>query len=414
MKPNQQRLPVTTRVLYISYTGLLDPLGQSQVLQYVLGLAREHRMTLLTFEKPAALKDAQRVAELAAQCRAAGVDWHYLRYHNKPNLPATLYDLACGIRKGVQLARQTGAEVVHCRSYIAGLMGLAVKRATGARYIFDMRGFWPDERVDGGIWKKTSLQYRAFKAVERRLFLSASHVVSLTQAGVREFRQFDYLQAQQPPVTVIPTCTNLDLFALPAPSTTAKKGLTLGYVGSVGSWYMFDDVARAVRLLMDTRPDARFLVINKGGHDAIRQYLEAAGVDLARVEIKAVPYDQVGQEVGRMDAGIFFIKAVWSKRASCPTRMGEFLACGKPCLANAGVGDVEEDLQQTGTGVAINEFSDATLRAALERLLQLTTEEGIEARCRKAAEERFSLPVGVNAYSAIYTRLGQASREPRA
>lgn len=114
-----------------------------------------------------------------------------------------------------------------------------------------------------------------------------------------------------------------------------------------------------------------------------------------------------------MDAGIFFIKAVWSKRASCPTRMGEFLACGKPCLANAGVGDVEEDLQQTGTGVAINEFSDATLRAALERLLQLTTEEGIEARCRKAAEERFSLPLGVKAYSAIYTRLGQASREPR-
>ena len=398
---------MTTRVLYISYTGLLDPLGQSQVLQYVLGLAREHRMTLLTFEKPAAMQDAKRLAEIAEQCRAAGVSWHRLPYHNKPNLPATLYDLANGIRKGVQLARQMNAEVVHCRSYIAGLMGLAVKRATGARYIFDMRGFWPDERVDGGIWTKSSSQYRLFKAVERRLFLGAAHVVSLTRSGAREFRQFDYLQAQQPPVSVIPTCTNLDLFALPARAESPKPGFTLGYVGSVGSWYMFDDVARAVRMLMDARPDARFLVINKGGHELIRSHLAAAGVDLERVEIKAVSYDQVGAEVGRMDAGIFFIKAAWSKRASCPTRMGEFLACGKPCLANAGVGDVEEDLQQTGTGVAIRDFSDATLRTALDGLLRLAAEPGIEARCRKAAEERFSLTVGVEAYSAIYKSLVQ-------
>lgn len=396
---------MTTRVLYISYTGLLDPLGQSQVLQYVLGLARLHSMTLLTFEKPAALKDTKRLAEIAAQCHAAGVNWHRLPYHNRPNLPATLFDLANGIRKGIQLARQVNAEVVHCRSYIAGLMGLAVKRATGARYIFDMRGFWPDERVDGGIWRKASMQYRVFKGVERRLFLNADHVVSLTRAGVREFRQFDYLQAHQPPVSVIPTCTNLELFALPAPAAAPVEGFTLGYVGSVGSWYMFDDVARAVRLLFDRRPEARFLVVNKGGHDAIRGYLTAAGVDLARVEIKAVPYDQVGAEVGKMDAGIFFIKAAWSKRASCPTRMGEFLACGKPCLANAGVGDVEEDLQQTGTGVAISEFSDATLRTALDRLLQLAAEDGIAARCRSAAEARFSLAGGVKSYAAIYAGL---------
>lgn len=397
-------MSVTTRVLYISYTGLLDPLGQSQVLQYVLGLAREHRMTLLTFEKPAALADAARVADIRAQCKAAGVSWHHLRYHNRPNLPATLYDLLNGIRVGVRLARETGAQVVHCRSYIAGLMGLAVKRTTGAKYIFDMRGFWPDERVDGGIWRKTSPQYRVFKAVERRLFLGADHVVSLTRAGVREFERFDYLQGRVPPVSVIPTCTNLELFQPPLQPHTSD-GFTLGYIGSVGSWYMFEEVARVVRMLFDAQPDARFKVINKGGHDAIRHALGQAGVDLSRVDIKAVTYDQVGVEVGRMDAGIFFIKPAWSKRASCPTRMGEFLACGKPCLANVGVGDVEEDFVQTGTGVPISDWSDHTLHQALSKLLDLTRQPGMAARCRQAAEERFSLSGGVRSYSAIYRRL---------
>lgn len=402
---------MTPSVLYISYTGLLDPLGQSQVLQYVLGLADKHRMTLLTFEKPEALKDSKRLEALKAQCQAAGVDWHRLTYHNKPNAPATLFDVLMGISTGIRLARQARAQVVHCRSYLASLMGLAVKRATGAHHVFDMRGFWPDERVDGGIWRKDSLQYRLFKRAEKRLFLNTDHVVSLTRAGVREFQQFDYLRAGLPPVSVIPTCTNLSLFNLTSPTTQEPSGFTLGYIGSVGSWYMFDDVVRSVRLLMDSRPDARFLVINKGGHEAIRAALQAGGVDLARVEIKAVTYDQVGVEVSRMDAGIFFIKPAWSKRASCPTRMGEFLACGKPCLTNAGVGDVEEDFHQTGTGVALTDLSDAALGRAVAKLQGLAAEPGMAERCRQAAEDRFSLQGGIAAYAAIYARLSGETQE---
>jgi glycosyltransferase involved in cell wall biosynthesis len=230
-------------------------------------------------------------------------------------------------------------------------------------------------------------------------------VVSLTRAGVREFERFDYLQGRVPPVSVIPTCTNLDLFRLPAAEAPRPQGFTLGYIGSVGSWYMFEEVARVVRMLFDQQPAARFKVINKGGHDAIRQALGQAGVDLSRVDIQAVSYDQVGGEVGAMDAGIFFIKPAWSKRASCPTRMGEFLACGKPCLANGGVGDVEEDFVQTGTGVPISDWSDDTLRQALAKLLELAAQPGMAERCRQAAEDRFSLQGGVRGYSAIYRRL---------
>lgn len=396
---------MSTRVLYISYTGLLDPLGQSQVLQYVLGLAGEHSMTLLTFEKPAALSDDTRLAEVRAQCEAAGVCWRYLRYHNRPNLPATLYDLVAGIWTAVRLARECRAQVVHCRSYIAGLMGLAVKRVTGAKYIFDMRGFWPDERVDGGIWRKTSLQYRVFKAVERRLFLGADHVVSLTRAGVSEFKKFDYLRNKKLSVTVIPTCTNLALFKPRIKSSDSQTSFTLGYVGSVGSWYMFEQVAKVVSILFEQSPHSRFKIINKGDHSAIRQALLSVGVDLNRVEIKSVPYNKVGEEIGEMDAGVFFIKPVWSKRASCPTRMGEFLACGVPCLTNSGVGDVDEDFLKTHTGLTISYFDDETLKRSIAKLIELAKESSIESRCRQVAKDRFSLKAGVESYSRIYSEL---------
>lgn len=400
-------------VLYISYTGLLDPLGQSQVLQYVRALATDHRVTVLSFEKPDAIADTAHVEALHTDCAAAGIDWHPRVWHNRPvGALATVCDLVAGSRHATRLARQTDAKIVHCRSYIAGLMGLAVKRTTGARYIFDMRGFWPDERVDGGIWRQGSTIYHLFKRIEKRLFLSADHVVSLTRAGIREYERFEYLKDDLPPSSVIPTCTNLDLFR-PLTPETPEPGFTLGYVGSVGSWYLFDMVSLAVARAFQMRSDARFLVITKGDHAAVRAALSHAGVDLDRVEIRTATYDQVPHQIARMDAGLSLIRPAWSKRASCPTRMGEFLGCGKPCLANAGVGDVEEDFAETGTGVILPALGDHGvvtdgLDAALETLFAMAADPKMSAKCRKVAEERFSLEGGVAEYTRIYRRLAGA------
>jgi hypothetical protein len=46
-----------TRVLYISYNGMLDPLGQSQVIPYLRELSRLGvSFTLLSYERPEALQ----------------------------------------------------------------------------------------------------------------------------------------------------------------------------------------------------------------------------------------------------------------------------------------------------------------------------------------------------------------------
>ena len=39
------------KVLYITYDGILEPLGQSQVLNYLEKLSKDHEITLMSFEK---------------------------------------------------------------------------------------------------------------------------------------------------------------------------------------------------------------------------------------------------------------------------------------------------------------------------------------------------------------------------
>jgi hypothetical protein len=48
-------------VLYITYDGVLEPLGESQVVSYLERLASDVSLTLLSFEKPVDLADQSRV-----------------------------------------------------------------------------------------------------------------------------------------------------------------------------------------------------------------------------------------------------------------------------------------------------------------------------------------------------------------
>ena len=84
-----------------------------------------------------------------------------------------------------------------------------------------------------GLWPRTGRLYRLVKGLERRFLLCTDHVVSLTQAAVAEMRKIDYLDGRVPPISAIPTCANLDRFAL-IDGRYDPAQITLSYVGSAG------------------------------------------------------------------------------------------------------------------------------------------------------------------------------------
>jgi glycosyltransferase involved in cell wall biosynthesis len=387
---------------------MLEPLGQSQVLAYLLPLASGRSIHLISFEKASDWADKCERDRIAARIRAAGIVWHPLRYHKRPSAVATAWDILAGITLGLWLVLRYRVRIVHARSYVAGVIALALKRLSGVRFLFDMRGFWADERVDGGLWSRSGRLYRIAKGFERRLLLGADHVVSLTHAAVREMRGFEYLAERMPPVTVIPTCADLTRFSPAVPvlqGAGVERAFVLGYVGSAGTWYMFDEVAACFLRLLELRPDARFLIINRGEHGWIRQRLEAAGVPAAAVELTGATHAEMPERMACINAGIFFIKPVFSKQASAPTKLGEFLGCGIPCLSNAGVGDMAEILEGEGVGVALESFDVDAMRRGLQRLLALVDDPQTPARCVAAAQRHFSLIEGVRRYAGVYAQL---------
>ncbi len=398
-------------VLYISYDGLLDPLGQSQVLPYVRELGRRGvRMRVISFEKPE-LATPQATGQIRDELAAAGVRWHPLRYHSRPTVPATVWDIWRGTRLARKLAKRESIKIIHARSYIAGMIALAVKRKTGAKFLFDMRGFWPDERVEGGSWKKNGALYRTFKRIEQKLLAGADGVVSLTHRGADIVRRdlLPKVRGDMPPIAVIPTCADLELFRpVQGRPPSGDGGVKLVYLGSLGSWYMLEPMLSFFAALRQMAPGSTLRLLTGSDPRMVDEAARATGLDkntFSAISTGKIPHEQVPLELSGADCSIFFIRPSFSKQASCATKFAESIACGVPVVINSGVGDHDSHVHGRGIGIVLDKLDEHSYTAAAENLLELLSDSDTALRCRAAAEQNFSLAGAVEKYNELYIRL---------
>jgi glycosyltransferase involved in cell wall biosynthesis len=408
-------------VLYLSYDGMTDPLGQSQVIPYLSGLAREgYEMHLVSFEKPERFAAGR--ARIEALLGAAGVHWHPQPYTRTPPVLSTVWDVARLRRVTARLHARHRFQLVHCRSYVAALAGLALHERDGVPFLFDMRGFWPDERVDGGTWRLSHPLYRAvygyFKRMEARFMAAASGVVVLTEAGRDEIRRWPSFRDSRAPTSVIPCSVDLDHFRIPDEAARLQARRALGleghagpvlvYLGSLGTWYMVDEMVELFAAVRERFPEARLLVVSPDSAAPVVARALSLGIPEDALVTRSATRDEVPGLLAAADVGISFIRPSYSKTASSPTKLGEYMAAGLPVITNAGVGDVARIIERTGAGIALRELTPATYGEAAEALPRLLALE--RHALRERAAEIYDLRRATAEYARLYRQLVGGAR----
>ncbi|MFI5206333.1 MAG: glycosyltransferase, partial [Candidatus Paceibacterales bacterium] len=178
--------------------------------------------------------------------------------------------------KAFELHKTKNFKIVHCRSYISALVGMDMKEKLGVKFVFDMRGFYADERLDGGIWKLSNPVYRLvydyFKQKEKEFLSAADYTVTLTQKAKDIIHRWNDISGQPVPIQVVPCCADLELFSQKSVDKALLEQLrqkfklsgnefVLSYLGSVGTWYMLDEMLDFFKCLLQSKPDAWFLFI---------------------------------------------------------------------------------------------------------------------------------------------------------
>jgi len=404
------------RVLFISYNGMLDPLGQSQVIPYLRELAKRGvRFTLLSFERAKAFgpQGISQCEELRKELASQGIEWHWLRYHQRPSVPATIYDVLAGIRKASSLVKRNQIEMVHARAHIPATIALALKRRFGTRMIFDLRGLMAEEYVDAQHWRKGSIPYRLTKATERRIFASSDAVVTLTERIWPIIKEWEGLRGRTVHHEVIPCCVDLSLFSFSDEERARRRGelnlgdrFTLVYSGSLDGWYLSEKMADFFASFLKRQRDAHLLWLTTGSHDRVRELMSARNISSDNFSVFSVASSAVPSYLAAADAGLAFIKRCLSKIASSPTKNGEYLACGLPLIINAGVGDSDSLINDWKAGVLIENFSDKEYAAAAERIEATVASPEVRQKARAVAEQLFNLnTIGAERYASLYEKV---------
>lgn len=400
--------------LYISHTGMSEPLGRSQVIPYLQGLARAGwRIDVVGFEPSTATADE--IADAEATLARDGIQYHWTRRSTSHSLPTKLLESTRAFAALLARAARRRPRIVHARSYLPAAVARAVAQLIpGARFIFDCRGLLGDEYVDAGHWRRDSLRYRLLKAAERELFGRADAVVVLTDRVRRWLVDEAHLVADAAAIDVIPCCTDLERFAFDGAARTRVRGelgaadrLVLAYSGTLGSWYREAEIATLFAAVRRRRP-ALLAVFTRSASDRLRAELRRRDVADSDVVIRAVGASEMPAMLSAADAAVSFIDPCFSKIASSPVKVPEYLAVGLPVVANRGIGDQDALMQQFPQSfIDAGAMTDNELAAAADRVAALPPLDDLGRKKQRAiAEEHFSLDrVGVARYRALYHRL---------
>jgi glycosyltransferase involved in cell wall biosynthesis len=401
------------RVLYVSQTGMTEPLGQSQVVPYLVGLARAgFDIDIVTFEPEDAGADT--IARVRAQLCDHGIGYAWLPRRRAHDVATKAREAASALLRLIPLALARRPQLVHARATIAAAVAhLTARLVPGARMLFDCRGLVADEYVDFGHWERGSFRYRLLKTAEMQLFRRADALVVLTDRLRRWLRDEAQLVAARTPIEVIPCCVDVARFA--ADDETRRRAraevgagdrFVLAYAGNLNAWYCDEQMAELFAAIRRRRP-ALFTIYSRAPSQRLREALARRGVADAEVRVAAVPPDEMPRALAAADAAISFAEPRFSKIASSPVKVAEYLAVGLPVAVNRGVGDQDALVDaEPSLLVDAGDMREPELDAAAGALVTAAADPSTRRRARALAGRQFSLDtIGVARYRALYERL---------
>ncbi len=403
-------MTIRARALYICYFGLREPLVQSQVLPYLRELIADGvEMSLLTFE-PDLKQDWSdpEIAEWRGRLRNEGIDWHLMPYHKWPSLPATLFDILAGALRAASIARRQKIDVLHGRSQIGAAIGAVAKLLTGTRLIFDIRGLLAEEYVDSGNWRKGGVLYRLTKAAERALLRTSDGFVVVTE------RARDLLFPRGTagrPLEVIPCCVDPARFAGAMQRDREEIRVELGlsgrlvvtYLGALGGYYLTHETAEAMAAARDIDPLVYALVLTQGSGARIASELTRHGFTHDDCRVIRVEPEEVPKYLRAADVALSLRRSPFARSSMSPTKFAEYLTVGLPVIASAGIGDLDQQIEESRTGVLVERLDRESYAVAFRAVQELRRDPGLEERCRRLARERYDLhTVGGLRYRRLY------------
>jgi len=361
--------------VYLS-TGILDSVFDSQVLPVLRNMSRKDCRVIHISSEPFLSKRSRTWEEKAALIGKEPFETIYLR--KLPELNRLILRSEANRVRRLLSRYAEGPVVVHARGHVNAWKACAHNRRWAV--LADLRGAVWDEKTRTEPAPFQILRGRSTKDFFLEIEQDVVRKADKTTCVSRAFRDHLKAHAMSSNIAVIPTFVDDVRFKFnPVARREIRHALGIEnrptFVFSAGSakWQMTSDLIKWCARISDLWPESYFLVLSlvpDKAHALATKWLRP-GCFL----VKRVPYTEVGKYLSAADIGLLFRDRSWTNRVAAPTKFSEYACSGLPVCITGGIGDTEEYVRTTGSGVIIDSVKEVPDTSGLRRLLDIDRED---------------------------------------
>lgn len=267
--------------------------------------------------------------------------------------------------------RQPDVIIASSPPLLVGLAGWWLGLMKRRPFVLEVRDLWPDSITASGVSSQESVMIRGLRALSGFLYRASDHLVVVTPAFKDEIRTGWDIPADE--ISIVTNGVETDLFSPDGDPSQAKVRWGLGenfvaaYIGNFGWAQRLETVTQAATLLGDRLPDVCFLFAGDGADKdflaAVAQRNRGTNVRL----LPPLPRQDVPALIRAADVCIVPLRNAPVFRTVIPSKMLEFMACGRPVIL-AVDGQARKLLEQAEAGIFVEPENPQALAEAVERL----------------------------------------------
>jgi hypothetical protein len=363
---------------YLTIDSLSEGVGSSQITPLISRLSKSGlKINLISYEKTSPN------TELVAYFKSLGVDWNFRDFGLK--------GLLGGVVRLNNLRREIPkTNLIHARSDIPAVSAIASGQAP---VLWDVRSLWADQKIMIQNGLVNNSLYGIYRRLESIAASKSQGMSTLTSAVVPILEQ---RHRRLPPLqTVVPTTVDLNRFKLNSTMPQATKAL---FSGSYNEYYDLD----LSRLFM-TEVRKHFAVETHWARPAesIKSH-----INVGESKVFFSSQIKMANLIANYNFGVSVCKMgdSISLSAAMPTKIGEFLACGRPIVVNKGLGDMDQFIEEFNAGIILD-GTPTNLVESAAKLAVLLSDSETPHRCRALAEKYFSMDEGAIKYLDLYSKI---------
>lgn len=270
-------------------------------------------------------------------------------------------------------ARTTKYDIIQVRDqYAAALVGLIKAKLCSVKFVYWLSYPFPEHELEmshvGSPLRRVIQLIRGSfgKLVVYRVVMRLSdHNFVQSEQMKRDVARYGVPAAR---MTAVPMGVSVQAMAMPAASTDEVEPGLVVYLGTLAQVRRMDTMIKAFKLVSDKVPGAKLLLVGQGDHPhELRMLQEEStrlGLDKCVTFTGFLPMGEALKHVRKAAICLSPFYPTFVLRSTSPTKIIEYMAMGKPVVANDHP-EQTEIIAQSGAGICVpwseEAFADAMI-----------------------------------------------------